>query len=566
MTLWSIMWCWKISIMNHITKRTFTKFLMCASCMLKREHYQKKQKCLWNVEIAHNSQQNKCCKKSPQHHDHDPCARAQSRNTNSFAGQHVSFDTAHPQDRNSPSRTNGDFPTKKWRCTKRTPWHTNNTDGLVVTKLKWTISTLDTITQQNSHHRNQKKKALPRHYTPTKLRKLIDAHAFHKQHVTSDTGNRHHEWVCITPHSDNLRSTTCRGRIQLSTKPPNTLSLRRWCLLRTNWQESTFSRTRSTDLPHNLNPSAIEIATQFAMSQWTENTTTQHCTTMTHVCIALAVRTQVRSQNTLNILIITTIHHVCAPQNTNNGLVAKQQKMIWRTVNPITLQRDIKQRNENAATRSGSLCRTTCHLWHWTFVITETSQKHAKLQILQKMCCWNEIVNKINKNIPYSSMLARMRTTRNQKQHHTTWVQWQNLYPSRTHQWICNRQIATITPQILETERTATTPHNTTPPHHTTATDAPQMCPSSVFQRTRFLHRFIRRTTMSPPTQDMLINGTVRVYPKRQRDMRLMGKMVSAYPKLSDNTLPNNEFENLECQSNHATCFNVILDVAWRRP
>ena len=144
------------------------------------------------------------------------------------------------------------LPKKKMMLHKADSWHTNNTDGLVVTKLKWTISTFDTFTQQTDII----EKTVPRHST-TKLRELLNAH---KQHVTSDTGNRHHKSVCTTPHSDNLRSTTCRGRIQLSTKPPNTLSLRRWCLLRANWQECTFSRTRSTDLPHNLNPSAIEIA------------------------------------------------------------------------------------------------------------------------------------------------------------------------------------------------------------------------------------------------------------------------------------------------------------------
>ena len=40
--LWSIMWCWKISIMNHITKRTFTELLMCASCIVEKRTLQKK--------------------------------------------------------------------------------------------------------------------------------------------------------------------------------------------------------------------------------------------------------------------------------------------------------------------------------------------------------------------------------------------------------------------------------------------------------------------------------------------------------------------------------------------
>ena len=107
----------------------------------------------------------------------------------------------------------------------------------------------------NRHYRN--KKTVPRHNSPTKLRKLLNAHGFTNNMspltlaiaITSECGPLH-----ITIF---LRSTTCCARIQRSTKPPNTPS--RWCLLRAHWPEYTFSRTRSTDLPHNLNSSTTTM-------------------------------------------------------------------------------------------------------------------------------------------------------------------------------------------------------------------------------------------------------------------------------------------------------------------
>ena len=61
-------------------------------------------------------------------------------------------------------------------------------------------------------------------------------------------------------------------------------------------------------------------------------------------------------------------------------------------------------------------------------------------------------------------MLARMRMTRTKTTPHDP-SQWQNLYPSG-HTMNSQTSNVTITPQILETERTATTPQNTTSPHH----------------------------------------------------------------------------------------------------
>ena len=84
--------------------------------------------------------------------------------------------------------------------------------------------------------------------------------------------------------------------------------------------------------------------------------------------------------------------------------------------------------------------------------------------------------------------------------------------------------------------------HHTTP-HHTTATTATQMCPSSVILRTRFLRTFIRRTTCH--LRHKTCSSTEpSVCTQTTNRMRLVGKMVYAYPTLSDNTRPDHALDN----------------------
>ena len=90
-------------------------------------------------------------------------------------------------------------------------------------------------------------------------------------------------------------------------------------------------------------------------------------------------------------------------------------------------------------------------------------------------------------------------------------------------------------------------PHHTAP-NHITATTAPQMCPLSVFQRTRFLHWFIRRTTCHLRHKTC---SSTEPSACTQTTNRMWLVVVYAYPSL----------DNFNCRSNHATYFHVIVDV-----
>ena len=337
-------------------------------------------------------------------------------------------------------------PNKKNAATQADSWHTDNTDGLLVTKLKWTISTLDTVTQQTDIIET-KKKALPQHNSPTKLRELLNAH---KQHVTSDTGNRHHKSVCTTP----------------STKPPNTLSLN-VCFVQI--EKSAFSRTQTTldqDLPHNLKSLRnnhdlykvplfnLEIAQN---SQSTEKTTTQHSTTTTNVHKAPAVRTQIRWQNmmstpTLNILFTTTIHHVCDRRTPKTDLKHCNCQPDHTTTRHQTTKRKCRNttpphhRSSNAygfCTSSFAEQRVTsntrhahqrnrpcvpkrlrtCDSWARLFAHTQNSPI-----TLTRTMCWR--LWSVNQTMQHASMLSLMShdADRNHKltQQHMTFSAWQS--------------------------------------------------------------------------------------------------------------------------------------------
>ena len=283
---------------------------------------------------------------------------------------------------------------------KADPWHINNTDGLQVKKLKWTISTFDTITQQTDIIETKKKKALPQHNSPTKLRKLINAHGFHKQYVTSDTGNHHHEWVCITPHSDFLEiNNMVVGEYNYQPNHPthfHSMSAS-YKLRRAPYQE--LKQQHSTKIFHTISipsqqpwfaPFNLEVAHNSLCPN--QQKIQPHNTALPQPMCAKRYRSEHK-------FVRRTTNHLrhwtsSSRQQCTMSVPKNTKKYSWhndknwfealQTVNPITLQRVIKQRNENAATSphhttattATEMClsitplkftrRTTCHLWHWT--------------------------------------------------------------------------------------------------------------------------------------------------------------------------------------------------------
>ena len=333
-----------------------------------------------------------------------------------------------------------------------------------------------------------------------------------RQQITSHTGNHKHEWrathhVPITLWSENMCcmiSITNQINLQISIE---SLMAASCTLTRVYITECTKNNTQQKSPTHSILPQLTTmICTRSLCSMFRSHTIRNVANTMPDVSIIHLpkhpVRTQTHSQNnesppTLDILITRSVHHVCA-RRTQRGLVANNNandncSRKWYHVLQLSTRHNGKKMPQHNNTTTPRRCsdvsitRVLAQNFYSSSAkqhATSTSEHrhHGKCPSREHPNCdsrlnnstqdWPTSQNVVEKwncqqnhttNFP-SPTVAQKRITETKTTPHDLGFG-QNLYPSEPTMNLqtFNRR---ITLQVLETERTATTPHNTTPPPH----------------------------------------------------------------------------------------------------